>query len=222
MKFGDLLKFKPGTPKEVHCGNVHNSDCGKIVHNFEQVDHCPDVTKKGAPKTGSLDWWRFRLEAQKEPWWKIEPFDIRNDPLFGIPANLRAKLVEEARLAIPDEPQVSSVPGIDFDEWNRLYVDEWYLEIQKRHPELFKAQADAVLMYSDRLISLRKNLHLSRGPKWKRGTRGNLLPERALDMLPTQYAEAFRLSLKKHDNILVHLEGTICSIQKEMIRYPKK
>lgn len=209
MKLGDFLKKVKVEPLK----HGTKTDCGKLVHNSETPIQL---------QTGSLDWWRARLEAQIKPWWDYQPFDTRNDPLFGIPAKPRAELVKESWKEVEDEPVPIDTSGIEFEEWKRLYMDEWYLEIKKQHPKLFKDQADAVLMFSERKISLRKNLQLGRGPKWKRGTRGNLLPERALDLLPKKYADPFRLSLKKHDNILCHLEGNICAIAKDLVRYPKK
>jgi len=179
-------------------------DCGKLVHNSNPTN---------------LDKWKEKLELHKLRTDPFDPFDPLNDPLFGISPKERADLVQEAFDAIP-KPQ--PIPGVPFEEWKSLYIDDWHKTIEKRNPDIFKTQSEIVAMYSERLIGLRGQLRLLKGPLWKRGSRGNTLPTRCLNMLPESLSSAFLKKVRLEGNILCHIQGTICVIPETLVRYPKK
>jgi hypothetical protein len=224
MKIKDFLK-----KLEIKKKTENKPDCGKLVHNSKPIKKPlkPEIikTKSKKPKHDSLDYWQSRFDNQKTPWHEIKPFKLENDPLYGIPKELRSKIKNPNEKEIEKLPVLSDAETKEALKANSLiyqaYHEERRLELTKSEPELFKAQSEAILMYSDRLISLRKKVHVKHDV-WKRGTKGHLIPERALDVLPEKYAEAFRKSMKETGSILCHIQGNLCTLDPEMVRYPKK
>jgi hypothetical protein len=179
-------------------------DCGKPVHNSNPTN---------------LDKWKEKLKLHELRTDTFDPFDPLNDPLFGISPKLRTELVQEAFESLP-KPQ--STDGIPFEDWKKLYIDDWHKTIEDRNPDIFKIQSEMVAMYSERLISLKGRLKLFKGPIWQRGARGNTIPERALHMLPESLSRAFLKKARLEGNILCHIQGTICVVPESLVRYPRK
>lgn len=192
------------------CGNVHNSGSNqvKVFHkDFSRIVH-----------NSQLDQWRERL-LENSDWMDREPFRLDDDPLWECPIGIRQALVREW-LDRPKEPPLVD-RGMPRDEWNRLYVTEWYKIIEGREPELFRTQAEVVLLFADRPITLRKGLQIGSGPIWKRGAKGHTIDDRGLRYLPEEYAELFQAQITQHSAILCHIEGTLCTLPESWIRFKK-
>jgi len=163
-----------------------------------------------------VSYWRDRLSGENSRWYELRPFSHVNDPLFGCPSSARAELVREAREALP---QGQASDGLTLDEFeNQLWKT---LSITRK--EEMRANNAAVSMYSEQVISLRVNTQIGLGPLWKRGTRGNLLSMQALDELPNRYKEKILDSMKKNEGLaLCHIDGIICLLPHQDLRFPKR
>ena len=214
-----------------------------VKNKFKEMDCVKIVDKSKVKNTfkfsrGSLEYWRLKVEDYFE--WTDIPYKETNDPFFGISAKHRWALANRNELVddwnnVDEWTSASNRESIsksktkkdtpseeDCSEWHKLYCSEWYEELEKTDPELFKTQAEIVLMYSERRISLRKGLELAYGQVFKRGSKGYLIPERALELLPENYCNRLKDNLKEHGHILCQIKGVLLTLNEDMIRYPKK
>lgn len=111
--------------------------------------------------------------------------------------------------------------GLDPDEWEK-YLSCRHEALKASNPQTAQAQARIVEAFSGPVVAIKRFIRLSPGLAFKRGTRGNEIDPRAIDVMPTRAFDGFRRLLKDHDVALVHLQGCICTIATDDLRYPKK
>jgi hypothetical protein len=159
------------------------------------------------------------------PWYEIKPFSELNDPLYGISAHERWKLVEPIFKSVQQEVSLAiHNDGAEFDEWKRKYCDGWYKEVEKtKWFETFKAQQmKAVYAYSGQEIAVKKGFTFSNGRKLKRGERGNILGLEALEIFDEVKVRGFLLRIRETGSSLVHIKGYIMMLPEEYFRFVKK
>jgi hypothetical protein len=146
-----------------------------------------NTTQEQAP----LDNYRDALNLSNSNWYDILPLDDRNDPLYGISPQIRAKLIEELHKTTPEKQPNPK----DYD----------YSLALKKYPDLAKKQREAIK------IALRGM------PPFPRGTRGHTLDAKAL--LPFDQNKIKKL-LRALENgaTLCHLNGWICTLQSHAYR----
>lgn len=184
--------------------NVENS-----VHNF------PVVTNTGNRNVRNFSYWKERVKEIPE-WLESSPLDLEEDPLQGISSKTRWRLAKEVW---PKEETVIDT-GIPVEEWERLYVTEFYKTFMENHPKLFQAQREIIIMYSEAPIALRKKVHIGFGPSWRRGDRGNIVNRAGIELLPDPYRAEFKKSLDAGFE-LAHIQGFICTLDKNVFRFVK-
>ena len=103
--------------------------------------------------------------------------------------------------------------------WNDIYLESkkaTYKRLKKENHEYFKAVALCV-NYTESKVSLRKKIGIF--PVLKRGTRGFILEDRAIELFNVKTQEAFREIKEEHESKLVLFDGCVFSVPLAYLRF---
>ena len=109
-----------------------------------------------------------------------------------------------------------------YKTWYELYMvakDNRYKSLKDQGHEYFKALAMCI-NYTTCEVSLRNQIGIY--PKLKRGTRGFILEDRAIELFNTEVQEMFKENVKDHGTKLVLFDGFVFGIPLEMLNIKKK